>query len=33
MSDWTDWDRCPPGPALRNTDPEVASVIARETDR
>jgi len=33
MTDWSDWDRCPPGPALRNTDPDVASVIARETDR
>ena len=33
MTDWTDWEECPPGPALRHTDPEVANVIARETER
>ena len=24
MSTWTDWDRCPPGDALREADPEIA---------
>jgi glycine hydroxymethyltransferase len=28
-----DWDRCPPGDALRATDPEVAALIAQEVAR
>ena len=31
--DWTKWDRCPPGAALRAADPEIAQVIAEETRR
>jgi glycine hydroxymethyltransferase len=31
--DWTNWDRCPPGPALRAADPEIARAIADETAR
>jgi len=31
--DWTTWDRCPPGTALRAADPEIARVIAAETRR
>jgi glycine hydroxymethyltransferase len=33
MSGWREWDRCPPGPALRETDPEIARLIERETER
>jgi glycine hydroxymethyltransferase len=33
MSDWTSWNRCPPGDALRAADPEIASLIAEEIDR
>jgi glycine hydroxymethyltransferase len=33
MSDWTSWDRCPPGAALSETDPEIASLIREEIGR
>jgi glycine hydroxymethyltransferase len=33
MSDWTTWDRCPPGKALRQTDPEIADLIEAEITR
>ena len=31
--DWTGWDRCPPGPALRAADPDIARAIELETLR
>jgi glycine hydroxymethyltransferase len=30
---WSDWDRCPPGGALRETDPEIAALIEEEIRR
>ncbi len=33
MSDWKSWDRCPPGNALRDADPEIARLIEREIER
>jgi glycine hydroxymethyltransferase len=33
MNNWTSWDRCPPGKALRDTDPEIADLIEREIGR
>ena len=33
MLDWTGWNRCPPGDALRAADPAIASLIAEETRR
>ena len=33
MKHWTDWDRCPPGAALRATDPEIAALIGLEIAR
>jgi glycine hydroxymethyltransferase len=30
---WSAWDRCPPGDALRATDPEIAQLIDREVER
>ena len=33
MSSWSDWGRCPPGEALRERDPEVASLIEEEIAR
>ncbi len=33
MTDWVNWDRCPPGPALRAADAEIAHAIAQETAR
>ncbi|NUQ11449.1 MAG: serine hydroxymethyltransferase [Gemmatimonadaceae bacterium] len=33
MSGWTDWDRCPPGAALREADPEIARLIEQEIMR
>jgi glycine hydroxymethyltransferase len=33
MREWTKWDRCPPGEALRAGDPEIAELIDRETLR
>ena len=33
MSSWSTWERCPPGDALREADPEVASLIEEEIAR
>ena len=33
MRGWSEWDRCPPGIALRDSDPEIARLIERETER
>ena len=33
MTNWLQWDRCPPGEALRATDPDIADLIERETAR
>ena len=33
MQPWNDWDRCPPGAALRAADPEIASLIEAEIAR
>ena len=33
MGSWSEWDRCPPGAALRDADPEIARLIERETER
>ncbi|HEV8411832.1 MAG TPA: serine hydroxymethyltransferase [Gemmatimonadaceae bacterium] len=33
MTDWTTWDRCPPGEALREVDPEIAALIEEESAR
>jgi glycine hydroxymethyltransferase len=33
MSSWTEWERCPPGDALRERDPEVAGLIGEEIAR
>jgi glycine hydroxymethyltransferase len=33
MIGWHDWDRCPPGTALREADPEIARLIEREIER
>ena len=33
MSGWKSWDRCPPGDALRDADPEIARLIELETER
>jgi glycine hydroxymethyltransferase len=33
MSSWTDWERCPPGEALRESDPEIAELIEEEIAR
>ena len=33
MSTWQNWDRCPPGAALRETDPDIAALIEAETER
>ncbi len=33
MNDWVDWDRCPPGGALRAADPEIAGLIMQEIAR
>ena len=30
---WHSWDRCPPGAALRQTDPDIAQLIEDETQR
>jgi glycine hydroxymethyltransferase len=30
---WSEWDRCPPGTALNETDPEIARLIEREIER
>ncbi|HSA57884.1 MAG TPA: serine hydroxymethyltransferase [Gemmatimonadaceae bacterium] len=33
MNGWREWDRCPPGSALREADPEIARLIEREIER
>jgi glycine hydroxymethyltransferase len=33
VTDWVNWDRCPPGPALRAADLEIARAIGLETAR
>ncbi len=33
MKGWHEWDRCPPGEALRETDPEIADLIDDEVER
>jgi glycine hydroxymethyltransferase len=33
MSTWTEWERCPPGDALRDADPEIAELIEEEITR
>jgi glycine hydroxymethyltransferase len=33
LQQWNDWDRCPPGAALRAADPEIASLIEAECAR
>ena len=33
MTRWMDWDRCPPGAALREADPVLAAIINREVRR
>jgi glycine hydroxymethyltransferase len=33
MTNWTSWDRCPPGRALRDTDPDIADLIEAEITR
>jgi glycine hydroxymethyltransferase len=33
MITWSEWDRCPPGPALRDADPDIARLIDREIER
>ncbi len=33
MQHWSDWDRCPPGAALRASDPEIAGLIEAEIAR
>jgi len=33
MSSWTSWERCPPGEALRDADPEIAGLVEEEIGR
>ena len=33
MMKWSEWDRCPPGAALNEADPEIARLIEREIER
>jgi glycine hydroxymethyltransferase len=33
MLKWSSWDRCPPGAALNETDPDIARLIEREVAR
>lgn len=33
MTEWKSWDRCPPGPSLREADPEIARLIEQEVAR
>src|SRR6476469_8875882 len=33
MSSWAEWERCPPGEALRERDPEIANLIGEEIAR
>ena len=33
MTNWSSWDRCPPGDALRAGDPEIADLVEKEIQR
>ncbi|MGH7711408.1 MAG: serine hydroxymethyltransferase [Gemmatimonadaceae bacterium] len=33
MNGWHEWDRCPPGAALREADPDIARLIEKEIER
>jgi glycine hydroxymethyltransferase len=33
MTSWADWDRCPPGSALSETDPAIAKLLEHEIER
>ena len=33
MMNWSNWDRCPPGEALRAADPEIGDLIEKEIQR
>jgi glycine hydroxymethyltransferase len=33
MNGWHEWDRCPPGAALKDADPEIARLIEKEIER
>ena len=33
MNGWREWDRCPPGAALRDADPDIARLIEKEIER
>jgi glycine hydroxymethyltransferase len=33
MTNWSNWDRCPPGDALRAADPDIADLIDKEIQR
>ncbi len=33
MTQWSDWDRCPPGAALREADPDIARLVEQEIER
>ena len=33
MLNWVSWDRCPPGAALSEADPEIARLIELEIER
>jgi glycine hydroxymethyltransferase len=33
MTNWSSWDRCPPGDALRAGDPDIADLIEKEIQR
>ena len=33
MLKWSEWDRCPPGTALNDADPEISRLIEREIER
>jgi glycine hydroxymethyltransferase len=33
MSSWSTWERCPPGEALRDVDPEIAGLVEEEIAR
>jgi glycine hydroxymethyltransferase len=33
MSSWSTWERCPPGDALRDADPDIAGLIEEEISR
>ena len=33
MLKWSEWDRCPPGAALNDADPDIARLIEQEIAR